>query len=166
MNNYPAPRINQALGIDPGASLDDALTAIAQLRASVADAHNWSPAFQRMAEFLYAMAGPQLARAPATPFTPAGLEQLCELTSAAVSDRVRELRQTLHGLQHDRDALRAELKQADEALADTQRDLETARATLADMARIRRAIEADVRKTEQARDAAFAALHHATAAYL
>ena len=144
MTYYPAPAINKALGLEAAASLDDALTAIAQLRASLVDVAELREACDRMAREAH----------------DAYQEKLGLLS------QLGESRRSVMQLIDDEQRHRAELKQATEELGDVQRERDNLKATLADMARLRLRIEADVRATEQARDAAFVALHHATAAYL
>jgi chromosome segregation ATPase len=144
MTYYPTPAINKALGLEAAASLDDALTVIAQLRASLVDVAELREACDRMAREAHDTYQEKLG----------------------LLSQLGEARRSVMQLIDDEQRNRAEMKQANEALGDVQRERDTLKATLADMARLRLRIEADVRATEQARDAAFAALHHATAAYL
>jgi chromosome segregation ATPase len=94
MTHYPDPRINQALGIEGSADMDDTLAAIARLRAYVADA----------------------AR-----------------------------------LQTERDEARNERARLDHNYRLLQQHVSS--------------LEDNLEKTERARDAAFCAIHHATARY-
>ena len=48
MSHYADPRVNQALGIEPNAEMDDTLAAIAQLRASVEDVAELREAVHRL----------------------------------------------------------------------------------------------------------------------
>lgn len=80
MTHYPDPRINQALGIEGSADMDDTLAAIAQLRASVVEASARDHLFERMAECLYAIAteGPPTPPWPSVAWSRERIEALCE----------------------------------------------------------------------------------------
>ena len=170
MTYYPTPAINQALGLEPAASLDDALTAITQLRASLVDVAELREAVHRLkSERDAARQGVMVHR-----------DRINELSAElkAANEELDYLKQTARVLlELTSDAPTVDIANAikgeAESAARWAEEATTHRATIADLrtalaeaAAIRRRIEADVRATEQARDAAFAALHHATAAYL
>jgi methyl-accepting chemotaxis protein len=156
---YPATTINKALGLEPHADLEMALTVIAQLLASVEDC-----AALKAADVEAKANGARFRASLLLPET-ADVDDMVE-TATRLRAEAREAKKAAADARDAADRFRAELKQANEALGDVQRERDNLKATLADMARLRLRIEADVRATEQARDAAFVALHHATAAYL
>jgi len=141
MTYYPAPAINKALGLELAASLDDALTAITQLRASLEDVAELREAVHRLkSERDAARQGVMVHR-----------------------DRVNELSAELKAAIENSEAGAA--REAAEYQS-IRRELDRAQADNAELRRQVGVLDRNTTEAERARDAAFVALHHATAAYL
>jgi chromosome segregation ATPase len=202
---YPTHAINKALGLEAGASLDDAMTTIAQLRASLEDVAELREAVHRLkserdaarqgvirhrdrinelcaelkeaAEALEyhqnAAVGLRLAL-ELTPDAPlSAIVDMAEGQTKALTqwgDEARRLRAQLE--ENERDMARAYQSYQDGAAREAaeyqtiRRELDRAQADNAELRRQVGVLDRNLTETERGRDAAFAALHHATAAYL